>query len=152
MAELIVPPQIIDPLGEFRMYLDFNGAPLQLIEELLAEPWQGRVFIAPGYGPHTRKLMTRIANHNHGTAFIGARTETALFQRYVFGHATAVLFIEGRVPLVRADTHTPVRSSAAPTALAAYGEEDALALRRLDIKGTFLWTEAAKRTGERTLA
>lgn len=148
---LVVPPTIVDKLGEFQFHLDFYGAPEKLIDAVLVEPWQGRVFLAPGYSGHTRKLLTRMANHNHGTVFIGARPETALFQRYVFGHATAVLFIEGRVSLVGFESRLPVTSSAAPTALVAYGEDDAMALRRADIVGTFVWTEAAKRTGERTL-
>lgn len=148
---LCVPASITETLGKFHENLDLTGLPDAAMETILSKPWEGRVFLAPGYGAHTRKLLTRMANHNHGTAFIGARPETALFQRYVFGYATAVLFIEGRVPLVNIDTLEPDRSSAAPSALVAYGEDDALALRRANILGHFMWTEAAKRTGERTL-
>lgn len=142
----ITPDRIILGLGHWDTVVG------EAVGDTPDDPWVGRVWLNLPYGPDQRKYMTRMANHHHGTVFLGARPDTVLFQRYVLGHATAVLFLEGRVALIDRVTREPVKSSAAPRALAAYGEEDALALRRLPIKGTFLWTEAAKRTGERTLA
>lgn len=113
--------------------------------ESLSQPWVGRVLLSMLYGPSTRYMMTKMVNHFHGTAVLVSSTETILFHRYVFGHATAVLFMEGRTRLSR--TGAPV-----PVALVAYGEDDALALRRADIKGHFVWLDSAKRTGERSLA
>ena len=138
------PVEILNALGLFETYVGEENA------EQPERQWRGRVWLNLPYGPDQRKYMTRMANQHHGIAFLGARPDTVLFQRYVFGHATAVLFLEGRVALLR-DGELD-KSSAAPRALAAYGEDDAWALRRSGLKGYFVWTEAAKRTGERTLA
>jgi len=139
------PLHIMEALGSFGMYIGESG------HSSPDNPMIGRVWLNLPYGPFQRAYMTSMANHHHGTAFLGARPDTTLFQRYVFGHATAVLFLEGRIALLDG-TGQPDKASAAPRALAAYGEDDAIALRRSGLKGTFLWTEAAKRTGERTLA
>lgn len=139
------PNAILNSLGLFETYVGEVGP------DSPDERWLGRVWLNLPYGPHQRAYMTRMANHHHGIAFLGARPDTALFQKYVFGHATAVLFLEGRVALLDENGDLD-KSSASPRALAAYGEDDAWAIRRSGLKGTFLWTEAAKRTGERTLA
>lgn len=139
------PLPILAKLGRFDTYIGEAG-PDNPDNRMI-----GRVWLNLPYGPSQRTYMTNMVNHHHGIAFLGARPETALFQRYVFGHATAVLFLDGRIALL--DEQGAVdRSSAAPRALAAYGEDDAWALRRSDLKGTFVMTEGAKRTGERTLA
>lgn len=138
------PLAILNPLGLFDSYVGEAGV------DTPEDQWLGRVWLNLPYGPDQRKYMTRMVNHFNGIAMLGARPDTALFQRYVFGHATAVLFLEGRVALFR--DGEPDKSSAAPRALAAYGEDDAWALRRSGLKGYFVWTESAKRTGERSLA
>ena len=115
------------------------------------DPWSGRVWLNLPYGPNQRTYMSHMVNHHNGIAFLGARPDTTLFQRYVFGHATAVLFLEGRIALLDA-TGEPDKASAAPRALAAYGDDEAWVIRRSGLKGYFVWTESAKRTGERTLA
>lgn len=139
------PLTILNSLGLFETYIGEAGP------DNPDSPMVGRVWLNLPYGPFQRAYMTHMANHHHGIAFVGARPDTTLFQRYVFGHATAVLFLEGRIALLDGSGNVD-KSSAAPRALAAYGEDDAIALRRCGLKGTFLWTEAAKRTGERTLA
>ena len=139
------PLDTLNALGLFETYIGEQE------EATPDQPMIGRTWLNLPYGPHQRAFMTQMVNHHHGIAFLGARPDTTLFQRYVFGHATAVLFLEGRVPLLNADG-TLDKSSAAPRALAAYGEDDAWAIRRSGLKGYFVWTEAAKRVGERTLA
>jgi hypothetical protein len=139
------PLTILNSVGLFETYVGETGP------DSPEDRWIGRVWLNLPYGPFQRAYMTHMANHHHGIAFLGARPDTTLFQRYVFGHATAVLFLEGRIALID-DSGQPDKASAAPRALAAYGEDDAIVLRRSGLKGTFLWTEAAKRTGERTLA
>lgn len=138
------PLAILNAVGIFDTYVGETGP------DTPDDPWRGRVWLNLPYGPDQRKYMTRMVNHHHGIAFLGARPDTALFQRYVFGHATAVLFLEGRIPLLNPDG-TPDKSSAAPRALAAYGDDDAWAIRRSRLKGTFVWVDSAKRVGERTL-
>lgn len=139
------PGAILNPLGRFLTYVGEVGP------DDPEAPMVGRTWLNLPYGPFQRQYMTRMANHHHGIAFLGARPDTVLFQRYVLGHATAVLFLEGRIALLDGQGEVD-KSSAAPRVLAAYGEDDAWALRRSGLKGYFVMTEGAKRTGERTLA
>lgn len=136
----------IDPhrLGAFQTILNLADASVADSAKLLTDPWHGRVFLNPPYGPLTRQFMTKMVNHHNGIALVAARTETALFHRYVFGVSSAALFVEGREPL---DTS----QRAVPIVLVAYTDEDAWALRLSDIKGHFVWLDNSKRTGERTL-
>lgn len=138
------PQEILNALGLFETYIGEGW------NDPFSEPWLGRLWLNLPYGPFQRTFMTRMVDRNHGIAFLGARPDTVLFQRYVLGHATAVLFLEGRVALLDGQGNVD-KSSAAPRALAAYGEDDAWALRRSGLKGYFVMTEGAKRTGERTL-
>ncbi len=138
------PLSILNTLGIFETYVG------EMEPGLPVDPWQGRVWLNLPYGTFQRAYMTHMVNHHHGIAFLGARPDTILFQRYVFGHATAVLFLEGRIALLDSQGELD-KTSAAPRALAAYGEDDAWALRRSGLKGYFVMTEGAKRTGERTL-
>lgn len=148
MSYLITPPEIILPLGPFGTVAGERN------DDTVDDLWMNRVWLHLRYGADQRKYMTRMVNHFRGTAFVKASVESKLFQDYVFDHATGVLFIEGRVALIDNQTREPDLSSASPRALVAYGEEDALALRQSDIKGTYLWVNgsAAHRTGERRLA
>lgn len=155
---MLTPKWIVEALGRFD--LDPAGHPGWDLADVtyspengqdgLVLPWHGRVWLNPPLGELTKPFMKRMANHYHGTALIGARTETTMFQKQVFSWGTAALFIEGRLPLIRED-RTKAFTSASPSVLVAYGEEDAYALRKADIKGHYVWIDSAKRTGERTL-
>lgn len=63
----------------------------------LAEPWAGRVWLNPPYGPHTGRWLDRLAVHGQGTALIFARTETEMFFRHIWGCASGILFLAGRL-------------------------------------------------------
>lgn len=131
-------------LGRFDTVLNMTDTIGAMDADMLALPWTGRTLLVPPYGPITRQYMTKMVKRHHGTVFLAARPETVLFQRYVFAAATAILFVEGRMPLSKSQRSVPV-------ALVAYGEDDAIRLRRAEIKGHFMWLDGAKRTGERTL-
>ena len=119
----LTPPEIIRALGEFD--LDPCAAENQPwptakahyteAEDGLIQPWFGRVWLNPPYGPHLVKWLSRMATHGHGTAFLFARTETAAFHDYVGPKATAFLFLRGRVFFHRPDG-TPAGSPGAPSA------------------------------------
>lgn len=155
----LTPKWLVEALGDFD--LDPAGAPgwdladetytLENGQDGLVLPWRGRIWLNPPYGAQAKPFMKRMADHNHGTALLFARTETQMFQRQVFGYATAALFLEGRVSFLREDG-AQSGVAAAPSLLLAYGEGDALALRTANIKGHFLWLDSAKRTGEERLA
>lgn len=96
----------------------------------LVQPWAGRIWLNPPYGPHTRKWVRRLAQHRNGVALIFARTDTQLWQSCIFPTASAYLFIAGRLTFARPDG-TDAGSAGAPSALIAWGKECADALAEL---------------------
>jgi hypothetical protein len=81
--------------------------------------------------------------HNCGTALIFARTETSLFFETVWGAATALLFIKGRLSFYRLDGTLPRAdrgggNAGAPSVLVAYGEGDAARLEQSALDGRFI--------------
>lgn len=161
--EWLTPPNIIRALGEF----DFDPcSPLperrpwptaklhySIADDGLSKTWRGRGWFNPPYGgPEiVGPWMRRIAEHNHGTALIFARTETELFFDTVWGKATALLFIRGRLffhvsidtvferkdkapVFVKAGDPAPANGGA-PSVLIAYGESDMETLWRANQDG-----------------
>src|SRR5690606_25147728 len=111
----------------------------------LAMPWRGRVWLNPPYGKTMIDWIRRLAEHGEGTALIFARTETALFHEYVWPHASAILFLRGRVTFLDPEGVAASASSGAPSVLIAYGWRDAQALAASPIKGHFIDLEVARR-------
>ena len=106
----LTPPDLLHQLGPFD--LDPCAAPpprpwptadrhIALPDDGLSAVWQGRVWLNPPYSDVGRWLG-RLAAHGQGTALIFARTETALFARYVWREASAVLFLTGRITFCQA--------------------------------------------------
>src|SRR6185369_15215552 len=109
------PPAILRALGEFD--LDPCAAiaqPYQTAKRMLTihddglrHDWHGRVWLNPPYGKFAEVWLDRLAEHGDGIALIFARTDTKTFQRAVFGKASAILFIEGRLHFHNADGSRP---------------------------------------------
>lgn len=118
---------------------------IQLPEDGFTADWSGFVWMNPPYS-QAEGWLRRLAEYpDGGIALIFARTETAAFQRWVWGHATALLFLAGRIKFHRPDG-SPGLNAAAPAVLVGYGAE---ALKRLErayakrtIPGAFVteWT------------
>lgn len=102
----------------------------------LTQPWRGRVWLNPPYGPHTEAWMRRLAAHGDGVALVFARTETAWWQSTV-GAASAVCFIAGRLTFVDAERQPAHFNAGAPSALVAYGDECARAVAAAGLGMTF---------------
>ncbi len=106
----------------------------------LLKPWSGRVWLNPPYGgpavvgPWAR----RMAAHGRGTMLVFARTETDIFFETVWGRAAAVLFLRGRLFFHHVDGRAAAHNAGAPSALAAYGTEDAEKLKSSGIDGKFV--------------
>lgn len=102
-------------------------------------PWWGRVWLNP---PYTISLITRflarMAEHNCGTALIFARTETDPFHRYVWGAASGLLFLRGRLNFHREDGTRAEANGGAPSVLIAYGDDDRDILAAAPIDGAFV--------------
>ncbi len=162
--EWLTPPYILAALGPF----DLDPcAPIvrpwptaawhfTLKDDGLKQPWNGRVWLNPPYGPPpiVGPWLRRAVEHNEGTALIFARTETELFFETVWNKATAMLFLRGRLSFhvsedswferkgkppifVRAGDAAPANAGA-PSCLVAYGPRDADILECCALDGQFI--------------
>ena len=106
------------------------------VEDGLLIPWFGRVWLNPPYGREIEDWMKKMAEHNNGVALVFARTDAKWFQRYVFGKATSLLFLNKRVSFCNPDG-TKGGRSASPSVLAFYGGEQ-IGLHHLQALGTMV--------------
>lgn len=138
----ITPRHIVDALGQFDLDpCQCVPQPWPCAENFytiydngLDKDWYGRVWLNPPYSEATAWLA-RLSEHGRGTALIFARTETEMFQRWVWQEATAILFLYGRLFFHHPTGERAKGNSGGPSALVAYGEEDAEALRRSGLRG-----------------
>jgi len=139
----LTPPHIVEALGEFD--LDPCGAPghilarrtylLEVGDDGLRDPWEGRVWLNPPYGREAEPFLRRLAEHDEGTALVFARTETRVFHELVWEKATAILFLKGRLSFLDASGTVASANAGAPSCLIAYGEDDATALKESGLPG-----------------
>lgn len=142
----LTPPEIIRALGPFDMDpcslpdRPWDTAARHVIppRDGLAEPWAGRVWLNAPYGPEAAKWVARLAAHGNGIAILFARTETAMFFDSVWGKASGLLFIKGRLHFHRPDGTRAKANSGGPSLLVAYGLENAVRLRNSGIPGAFV--------------
>ena len=127
----LTPPDLIEKLGPFD--LDPCAAPsprpwptaarhIELPEDGLAAEREGHVWLNPPYSFAAWKWLDKLAMHGDGIALIFARTETAGFVEQVWGKATGVLFLHGRLYFHRPDGTRAAANSGAPSCLVAYGQ------------------------------
>lgn len=144
--EWYTPKSIIDSLGKFDLDPCAPSVPIFKTAEVmynefddgLAQKWEGRVWLNPPYSrPLITKFMRRMAEHNQGTALIFSRTDTELFHTEVFGKATAVKFLKGRIKFLRPDG-SEAGTPGCGSVLIAYGEEDANILECNGLEGKFI--------------
>ncbi len=103
----------------------------------LIKPWEGRTWCNPPYssaGP----WLARMAEHNHGTALMPARTETLKFFKWVWPKASGLLFIKGRLTFHHVDGRAAKSGAGFPSVLIAYGKEDAKKLASCNIPGAYV--------------
>ena len=133
----LTPPEIVGALGPFD--LDPCAAPsprpwptarrhIELPEDGLAAEWSGKVWLNPPYSHAAWTWLSKLADHGNGIALIFARTETAGFVREVWGKATGLLFLHGRLHFHHADGTRARANSGAPSVLVAYGHDAAMRL------------------------
>ena len=129
----ITPKWLIDRLGPFD--LDPCAAtpqPWPCAKECYTEfddglllPWHGFVWCNPPYGNAIGAWLNRNSLHNNSIALVFARTETQAFFDAVWRHASALLFLRGRLTFYYPDGSMPRNgaNSGGPSVLIAYGEE-----------------------------
>lgn len=141
----LTPRHILDALGPFD--LDPCSAPnpslwptaaehYTLPTDGLAEPWHGRVWLNPPYGMRAWRWLGRLAEHGQGTALIFARTETAGFVEQVWGKASGILFLHGRLHFHYPTGERAKANSGAPSCLVAYGAHEVDQLTKCGLAGT----------------
>lgn len=141
--EWLTPPEIVSALGAFDLDpcspvnrpWPTAATHFTIHDNGMRKPWAGRVWLNPPYGGETDRWMFRMADHGNGIALIFARTETATWQKWVFPFAAGILFIKGRIVFHHVSGKPGAASAGAPSALIAYGEENAAALERSGIHG-----------------
>jgi hypothetical protein len=141
--EWYTPPEIFQSLGcEFD--LDAAAPPggvdwipaarhYSYLDDGLGQPWEGRVWLNPPYGPHTAPWLGRLAQHGNGIALVFARTDVTWFHT-ITRDASLVCFVRGRVRFIRAaGPQRKGHNAAAPSCLIAFGDECAEIVRRSDL-------------------
>src|SRR3990167_2401138 len=140
--EWLTPPELLRILGDFDVdpcvpdKMPWRTAVLMISrsEDGLSQPWAGRVFLNPPYGPQTGTWLKRLADHANGIALVFARTETAMFHAQVWRRASALLFLEGRLHFHYATGERAANNAGGPSVLVAYGEGNANLLASLSPK------------------
>lgn len=145
--EWLTPPEIIRALGQFDLdpcspvhrRWDTATRHLTVEDDGLTDPWapDERVWCNPPYST-LEPWMRRLACHGTGTALVFARTETRWFFEHVWGKASALLFLEGRLSFIRPDGSIPGADGGSPSVLVAYGWNDADVLSRCGLAGAFV--------------
>lgn len=151
----LTPPEILHALGDFDLDpcapeprpWDMAKKHYTLADNGLLRPWHGRVWLNPPYGNETEKWMRRLAQHpDGGLALIFARTETKTFHPWVWQHATAMLWLKGRLSFYTKEGKRG-GPAGAPSVLVAYGQENADCLKACGLAGHY--TANAKLTDGR---
>lgn len=109
-------------------------------EDGLVLPWFGMVWLNPPYGKATGDWLAKLARHGEGIALVFARTETRMFFDHVWGKASAMLFLRGRLTFHYPDgAGSPAgHNSGGPSVLIGYGLESHDRLQRNRNLGAFL--------------
>ena len=141
--EWYTPPEIFQALGcEFDVDVAAPVGGVSWIpaarsfsyhDDGLSQPWDGRVWLNPPYGPHTGRWLARLAEHGDGIALVFARTDVTWFHT-IAPQAKLVSFIRGRVQFVRGEGRARAgHNAAAPSCLMAFGDECGDIVRRSDL-------------------
>jgi hypothetical protein len=109
----------------------------------LLKPWFGRVWMNPPYGKSTPKWIRRMVKHGNGIALLFSRTDARWCQEAMRA-ATGILFLSGRVAFIPGKENLHKRSRCgAGTVMFAYGDECAVALKKLQHHGFYIGRQSA---------
>ena len=126
--EWLTPPDVLAALGPFdldpcspiRRPWPTAREHYTIADNGLAQSWHGLVWLNPPYSTAS-KWLAKLAAHDDGMALLFARTETQLFFRHVWPHASALLFLEGRLHFHHVSGRRAADNCGAPSVLVAYG-------------------------------
>jgi hypothetical protein len=142
-VEWIPPKEIVDTLGPFvldpcaAVDMPWQTADIMVTSKGLEFPWKCRVWLNPPYGKETGVWLKKMVDHGNGIALIFARTETQMFFDSVWGEASALLFLKGRISFYKKEGGTWVQAKAnsgAPSVLIAYDKRNPLQMNKKKLK------------------
>lgn len=144
--EWLTPPHILEKLGVFDLDpcspinrpWDTALNHFTIIDDGLKQPWKDRVYCNPPYSSQTEIWLNKLSDHNNGIALIFARTETKMFFKEVWGKASALLFIKGRLFFHHSTGERAKSNAGAPSVLIAYGSNNAQILKSCGIEGKYI--------------
>jgi hypothetical protein len=109
-----------------------------IVDDGLAQTWQGRVWLNPPYGKHTPAWMDKMHNHRNGIALVFARTDCAWFHNSV-AKADAILFLKGRIKFVDGLGVTGGSGAGCGSMLIAWGGDNVRALEEINDIGHLVY-------------
>lgn len=138
----LTPPHILEALGEFDLDpcssldrpWDTAKNHYTVDDDGLIQPWFGRVWCNPPYGPKMGPFLEKLATHENGIALIFARTETRAFFDFVWDKADALLFLKGRLRFHKPDGSLG-GTAGSPSVLIAYGQDNVKTLEECGLEG-----------------
>jgi len=116
-----IGPFDLDPCSPINRPWQTAKTHLNKNDDGLSARWEGFVWMNPPYGKEAKHWMKKLQEHENGVALIFVRTETKLFFESVWGKASAIVFLKGRIPFCYVDG-TQAKPAGAPSCLISYGE------------------------------
>lgn len=145
--EWLTPPHVIralgtfdlDPAGSIDRPWDTANHHWTIADDGLHQEWNGRVWLNPPYS-EIEPWMERLAHHGDGIALVFARCETRWWFDSVWPHATALLFLRGRLTFHHPDGDLSKvgHNAGGPSVLIAYGRRNADALITSGLPGAIV--------------
>ncbi|WP_081685720.1 DNA N-6-adenine-methyltransferase [Candidatus Solirubrobacter pratensis] len=153
--EWYTPPHVFEALGvEFSLdpCSPPEGVPwipvktwMSEADDGLSQRWFGRVWMNPPYGRVTGKWMHKLRDHGNGIALVFARTDVKWWHETV-RDADAVCLVAGRLTFVPGDGQKAPGNSGAPSALVAYGADNAEAVAQSGLGMTLVHKSSEEST------
>lgn len=104
------------------------------LDDGMAQPWEGRIWLNPPYGRETFRWLARLAEYRNGLALIFARTETVGFHEQIWAKAHAIFFFRGRLRFHRVSGERSGPANA-PSCLVSYSDADTARLQSANANG-----------------
>lgn len=147
----VLGPFDLDPCASLPQPWPCAAQSYQRPADGLLLPWCGRVWLHPP-ASQAERWLSKLARHGRGTALVFARTDGKLM-RSIWERATAVLLLYGRVTFYLPGGAAAAHPAGAPSALVAYGADDADQLAAAGrLPGAFVrCAEVVSRTSETPL-
>jgi len=140
----LTPPWILDALGSFELDpCTFKEHPWMIgtkknyfeSDDGTKKSWEGMTaYVNPPYSVVT-PFLKKAAEHQNSIVLIFARTETKNWINHVWPHASAILFIYGRLYFHHPDGRKASSNAGAPSCLIAYGKEMRERLKQANLNG-----------------